>query len=1131
MVDDNAPRPPDPADDAPDDALEDDLDDEDGLAPPGAGTGNFIAGTVFRPVTTTMVTIAVLVFGVVALLRLPVDLLPNLSYPSITVQTDYPDAAPTEVEELITRPVEELVSAIPGVVHFESVSREGTSEVVLDFAWGTNMDRAMDDVREKLDRLALPQGGERPVVLRYDPSQEPIMRLALVAQDPAAAGRRSSSAEAAERAEQSAGIASADLSLLRRHADLQVKRALEKIPGVAAVQLHGGDEDEVLVELDPARLAALRISADEVAAAITSDNVNRPGGALNERGSRYLIRTVHEARTPEALGETIIRSTGSAELRLHDVARVRRAPAEREELSLVGGDEAVELAVFREGDANTVAVAQAVAEAVEATAAGSGLRLDAGERLVILSNQAQFIESAIREVESNTLIGGALAILVLLFFLRDLRATAVIATTIPFSLLATFIPLQLLGVSLNLMSLGGLALGVGMLVDNAIVVLESIARVRETSDPDGLRPRETAIQGTTEVAPSVVASTLTTVAVFLPMAFVEGVAGQLVRDLSYAVSFSIVSSMLVSLTLVPVLQSLGGAAEAPDASARPGPLAAILVGLVAVLFIPLRALVYVLGRALHLLARPLTFAYEALERQYPAVLRLSLRLRGVILLATLGLCVFTFGLAQGLGRTLLPDVQQGEFFVQIALPQGTAIERSTELTRRVIDSVDGAPGVARVFARVGSMTAGDSATGSITGTHLAQVNVRLDPALDEQAAAARERELFARMQGAVLEPRASVRLGRPALFSFDAPIELQIFAEDPERSKAHARRLLPELSEIDGLVDAAPDDLAGRPEVRVDFDRERLGRLGLTVETAAGAVQRALQGELVTKMHASDRQLDVRVQLPRVDRSSVEDVAKIQVGVVQEVPVLLSAVAELEPAVGPAEVRRIDGRRGLRIRARLASANLGGVAEEVRAALAAHRGDDERVSAYVAGQAAEMSGSLSSLLMTAAISVFLIYVVMASSFESLHHPLLIMFTVPLSLVGAILACVLTSTPISAMVGIGAIILCGIVVNNAIVLINTVNHRRGQGLSVREALVTAGGLRVRPIIMTMATTVLGLLPMALGFGDGAALRTPLALAVIGGLLVATLLTLIVIPCVYSLVPGRTKKAWRDLKGEG
>jgi HAE1 family hydrophobic/amphiphilic exporter-1 len=490
-----------------------------------------VHGAVHRPVTTTMVMVAVVLFGLVALLRLPVALLPDLSYPSVTIRTDYPDAAPSEVEELITRPVEELVGAVPGVVQVESVSREGLSEVVLDFGWGTNIDRSLDDVREKLDRAVLPIGAQRPVVLRYDPSQEPILRLALV------------------------GGGTARGAELYDHAERHVQRALEKLPGVAAVQLHGGDLEEVRVELDPARMVALRVTADEVAQAIRRDNINRPGGALTDQRSRYLVRTVHEARTPAELAEVIVRSRGGAELRVRELGTVRRVPIERTELALVGDRDAVELAVYREGDANTVAVAR------EVQAALPNLRLTPGEEVVVLSNQASFIESAIAEVQSNTLLGGALAVLVLLFFLRDLRATAVIAVSIPISLLATFVPLQMLGVSLNLMSLGGLALGVGMLVDNSIVVLESIARVREQNP--GMRLAASAVRGTIEVAASVVASTLTTVAVFLPMAFVEGVAGHLVRDLSYTVSFSILSSMAVSLTLVPVLQALGELRRGP----------------------------------------------------------------------------------------------------------------------------------------------------------------------------------------------------------------------------------------------------------------------------------------------------------------------------------------------------------------------------------------------------------------------------------------------------------------------------------------------------------------------------------------------------------------------------------------
>ncbi len=460
---------------------------------------SWIAKVVLRPVSTTMVTVTLLLFGLVAALRLPIELLPELSYPTITVRTTEADAAPSEVEELITRPIEERVGAVPGVVKVESVSREGTSDVVLDFAWGTPMDQAMADVREKLDRVTLPLTASRPLLLRYDPSQEPILRLAL-------------------RPTETTRPSPDDLAVLRKMADDIVKRALEKIPGVAAVQVHGGELEEIAVDLDAERLVALGIGGEEVVAALQRENINRPGGAVDERDDRYLVRTLNEAHTAEDIGAIVVRNTAGRELRVRDVAKVSRRPLERTELSLVGGREAVELAVYREGDANLVAVANAVIEALPR------LRLVAGYEVVVLANQAKFIESSVDEVVDNTLVGGVLAILVLLFFLRDLRATVVIAAAIPISLLAAFVPMQALDVSLNVMSLGGLALGVGMLVDNSIVVLEAVARVRSEAgsprDAEGLR--RTAVQGTGEVAASVVASTLTTVAVFLPMAFVEG---------------------------------------------------------------------------------------------------------------------------------------------------------------------------------------------------------------------------------------------------------------------------------------------------------------------------------------------------------------------------------------------------------------------------------------------------------------------------------------------------------------------------------------------------------------------------------------------------------------------------------
>ena len=1062
-----------------------------------------IAAVVVHPVTTTMVMIAIVVFGVVAALRLPVELLPDLSYPTITVRTEFEDAAPAEIEELITRPIEERVGAVPGIVRVESSSREGISEVALDFAWGNPIDRAMADVREKLDRVRLPTTAQRPVVLRYDPASEPILRLAL-------------------RSPIHGDLSDDDLATLRTNADKRVKRQLEKIAGVAAVEIHGGQEQEVLVELLPDRLAALGLTTDDIANAIRSSNVNRAGGAVTEKNNRFLIRTMHEARSAEELAATVVRSEGGADLYLRDVAHVRRTATEREEMAFVDGSEAVELAVYREGDANIVRVA------AEVVAALPQLKLPTGHEVVVLANRAEFIESAVREVQENTLLGGVLAIAVLLFFLRDLRSTVVIALAIPISLLATFIPLSALGVSLNVMSLGGLALGVGMLVDNSIVVLEAIARVHEraaSSDAGPVASRRTmAAEGTAEVAPSVVASTLTTVAVFFPMAFVEGVAGQLVRDLAYAVSFSILSSMLVSLTLVPVLQGLGGETSAPVDRPQRRSAIAYLAAIPALLAWPAVIVVRVVSWVLGIVSLPLSGAWDLLEARYPFVLRVALRVRGVVVMLAVGVCVMSVSGLDETPRTLLPEVVQGDFFAQVRLPQGASLPRTARVMKALDQALADDPDVERRFVRVGSVTQAGSAGGDLVGRHLGQIDVRLIPDARLRQADV-EARIAQRLATAMIDPDGSLRLDRPALFSFAPPIEIQVYGEESAAVTAHVQRMLPALRGIESLTEIVPDDLLGRPEVRVRFDRVKLGRLGIGVDQASLVVQRAIQGEVVSTLFAVDDQLDIRVRLPEIDRHDVDDVRRIQIGLVDGVPVLLGQVAAVDEASGAAEIRRIDGRRGLRIAARTLGVDLDGVAAEVAAVLDDHARETEDVTAVLGGQADEMKVSLRSLAFTAALSIFLVYVVMASSFESLLHPLLILFTVPLAIAGVSLAIVWVGIPISAMVGIGVIVLGGIVVNNAIVLINAINDRRGGGMDVRPAIVEACRVRVRPILMTTATTVLGLLPMGLGLGDGAALRQPLAVAIIGGLTVATLLTLVVIPCAYAIVPGGVREAWR------
>lgn len=1074
-----------------------------------SGAWSAIAFVVQRPVTTTMVTVALLLFGLVSTSRMAVDLLPKMAYPNLTVRTEYKGAAPEEVEELITRAVEERVGAVPGLLRSHSVSREGLSEVVLDFAWGTSIDRALADLRERLDRVRLPRAATNPVVLRYDPSQDPIVRLALYRED----GRNDEATRIA----------------LRHHADKILKRQLEKIDGVAAVQLLGGDQEEVAIEVDPERLSAYKLSTDEVASAIRSDQINRPGGSVRDGKQHYLVRTVHEARQLQAFDDIVVREQEGSILPLHEIAEIEQKAIERKEVALLNGREAIELSIYREGDANTVAVAQKLRAAVEHWEGPPGLKL------TLLSDRARFIESAIQEVIQNTVLGGLLAVLVLLFFLRNALSTAIIALAIPLSLLISFVALHLFGVSLNLMSLGGLALGVGMLVDNAIVTLEAVARHREEHPEAGRR--QSAISGTASVASSVAASTLTTIAVFFPMSFVEGVAGQLVRDLSLAVSFSILSSMFVSLTLVPVLLALGSDTtelqddSLPDVRARLWSPLAWIFGLPPLVARPIRGLYRALARVAMTLSAPLQRAYEGLERRYGPLLSFTLRFRGTLLVGALVLTVFSLTTGSQLSRSLLPDLGQEEVNYRFRFSPGTTIEYSHARIRRLMQPLAEREGVDVAFARIGRISQPGSASGSLEGTHLAQIDLRFSLEVDDARREALAQEILAELETQLKDEKVAIKLGKPSLYAFQNAVELRIFSDDLERSQRFLDALAPELQSLDQVQQLIPDEAGGRPEVRVHFERERLARIGVNVDQISSRIQRALQGESVGRFRLPDRQLDVYLRLDPKVRQQRERLGQLQIGVTSSGPLRLDAVAQLEAGIGPSEVLHEDGRRVRNLGIQIDSDHLGEALPTIQAKIQRLQenpdfGGVRGPEVEIAGQAEEMQRSLRSLFLITGLSLFLVYVVMASSFESLHHPFLIMFTVPMAGAGVVLACLFFGLPISAMVGIGGIILGGLAVNNAIVLIHAINQRRGQGEALMAAIEGAAAHRLRPILMTTATTVLGLLPMALGFGDGAALRRPLAISVIGGLLFSTPLTLWVIPAAYALLPGKRRQAWSN-----
>ncbi|MEO0972010.1 MAG: efflux RND transporter permease subunit [Pseudomonadota bacterium] len=1044
-----------------------------------------------RRVTVIMFTTAIILFGLVALSRLNVNLLPDIAYPTLTVRTELTGAAPQEIENLLSRPIEEAVGVIKNVRQVRSVSRSGQSDVILEFIWGTNMDLAAVDVREKLDTLELPLEAKRPLLLRFDPSSEPIIRLALLDARPGEALAESSEAR---------------LKWLRRFAEDQLKTDLEGVEGTAAVKVSGGLEDEIQILVDEDKVASLGYSIDTIAQRVRAENVNLSGGRLEQGSQRFLVRTLNEFTSVEDIARTIIATPDGRPLYLNDIATVLRGYKEREAVTRVDGRESVELAIYKEGDGNTVQVAGRLERRLE------NLRetLPEGIELRSLYDQSQFINAAINQVRNAALFGGLLAILVLYFFLRDLRSTAIIGLTIPVSVVGTFIAMYGFDLTLNIMSLGGIALAVGLLVDNSIVVLESIFRRREQGQDVVTAARE----GTDEVGTAITAATLTSIAVFFPMVFVSGIAGQLFRDQALTVTFALAFSLLVAVTLIPMLASLGGGERFQEATDndQAGLFTRIVsFGLKCLIFLPalLTRLVF------DYLLRPFTWAFqrsfELVARAYQPVLISALRHRLVVVLVAVGLFGGVMSLVPRLGTELIPQLSQGEFNVDLRLAPGAPLSNTDRVARGVQQAAQDVEAYELAFSVAGTGNRLDASPVD-AGENTAQLSVKLAPGAtrtDEERAMASLREHLNRQPGVEYE------FSRPTLFSFSTPLEVVVRGYDLDKLQATSDRVADRMRASERFADVRTTMQSGQPEIQILFDHERAARLGLAVRDIADEVVAKVRGEVATRYTLRDRKIDVLVRSLDTEQASIQEVRELIVNPESERPVTLQAVADIRVAAGPAEIRRADQERVAIVQAGLAFGDLGdGVAEleGLLDSIALPGG----VSAQVAGQNEEMEASFASMRFALLMAVFLVYLVMASQFESLIHPFVILLTVPLALIGAVGALAATGTSINVVALIGVIMLVGIVVNNAIVLVDYINQARSKGMAREEAILEAGKARLRPILMTTATTALGLAPMALGLGEGAEIRAPMAITVIGGLLVATMLTLVVVPVVYSLL---------------
>ncbi len=1023
----------------------------------------FVDLAVRRRVSVVMAALAIIVFGVVAYGRLALELFPDITYPSLTVRTEFPDTAPQEVENLVTRPVEEVVGVLRGLQSIHSVSRPGMSEVTLEFEWGADMDLLSMEVREKLDRLILPAETTDPVVLRYDPSLDPIIRLALSGTD--------------------------DLTVLRRLADKQLKQDFETLKGVAAAQIKGGFEEEIQVDVDQDRLAALGLPLEAVRQVLDVGNVNLPGGALRGRDDQFLIRTINEYDDVAEIADLIVRRDERGVVRIGDVAEVRRGVKEREEITRVDGAESVEISLYKEGDANTVTVAKRLRERLAAWQDG---KLPPGTQLTVLFDQSHFIQQSVDEVRDAALVGGLLAILVLMLFLRDLRSTLIIATSIPISVVATFVAMYKLDITMNVMSLGGLTLGIGMLVDNSIVVLESIYRRRR----EGASLYRAAVDGTSEVAAAVTASTLTSVAVFVPIVFVEGIAGQLFRDQALTVTFSLLASLVVAITLIPMLSAAGS--RLPGDAERRREAAAI--SQTDDEFAALPEATMTLGR---------------FSEAFDVLLRASLRRRWLTL--GIGFALFALSMAAVplLQTELIPQLSEGEFFFEATLPEGASLA-ATDRALQVMERAAAAePGVGVQYATVGSRLVSGGLSVNTRSENLGQLNVVMKDRGDgaaETAVADRMRAAFADL------PDLEARFGRPSYFTLKTPVEVLVFGDDLEDLRAYSLEIAADLAGVPGLVDVRSSLEAGNPELQVVFDRERLAALGLDMGVLSETLKNRVLGVVPTRFKEEDRQIDIRLRNRESDRHTVEDVRNLALPGPDGSTLRLTSVADVSEDRGPAEIHRLQQQRAAVVSANVEGRSLGAAVVDVRAALAGLP-PPPGLTVELGGQNREMQVSFDSLRFAILLAVFLVYLVMAATFESFLHPLLVLFTIPMALIGVVAALLLTGTPVTVIVLIGVVMLVGIVVNNAIVLVDAVNRLRRAGLPKQAAIVRAAHLRLRPILMTTLTTVLGLLPMALAWGEGAELRSPLAITVAGGLLLSTLLTLIVIPAAYLVVPSR------------
>lgn len=1018
-----------------------------------------------RPVATAMLFLMLIVIGFVSFRSLPVDLLPSVEFTQLTVRVQYPNVGPAEIEQIITDPIENAVSGLPNLERVTSQSEEGSSRVRLEFSRGTNIDEAANDLRAALDRLRdqLPEEAEAPEILKLDLDRIEVISMA--------------------------ATSTHDLERLTRILERELARRFEQIPGVGAIETRGGIYREIRVELQRDRLAASGLTVLDVIEAIRRENVTLPGGNVKRGVSDLYVRSQGEYVTVDQIARTVITSSGGFPIRVRDVASVTDGYEDVSYLSEINGVPSVTLGIQKQSGSNTVEVARGIREEVD--------RINAERddlHLSIFSDQSEFIQQSIDNVRNSALWGSLFAILVLYLFLRNRSSTAIIAVSIPISVISTFGILYFGGLTLNQMTFGGLALGVGLIVDNGIVVLESIVRKREEEGESIFAAAE---MGTRDVAGAIVASTLTTCVIFVPVVFTQTTSGALFQALALVIVFALACSLFVALTIIPVLAS----------------------------------------RYLRIRESPEEGSMRRLERWYVAKLEKAVEHRKRVFLATGILLLAAVALWPLIPVELAPQTDANEIDVEIEMAQGTNIavvrEYMNELEMIVRETLD--PEDVNYFTL--ELRGGD-----------AEVELKLAPeserSTSSSALADRIREaVTGKIPGAEIDVSARAGLWiLNRIFSSgggDDEIELELRGWDLERADGIAAQIRDRMERVEGVRDVRISRREGRPEERILFDRERIAELGLSVAEVASIVQANVGGLRAGEFREGGEEYPIVARLSAEDRLTGDDLRNISLRTPEGAFVPLSAVVSRERGRSPLEIERVNGQRVTYVTAGLeGGVALGDAVERIRESLSGVTLPAD-FSISFGGVYEEQQKATRDFTIAIILALALVYMLMAAQFERFIDPLIVMLAVPVALIGVVPALLLTGTTLNLQSVMGMVMLIGIVVNNAIVLVDTINLlRREKRMNVNEAVVEASRLRLRPILMTASTTVLGLSPLALGIGTGAEIQAALARVVIGGLIASTLVTLVLIPVAYTTITGwlvrmKARQRWRgpaDARGD-